>query len=114
MSAREMLFCSDKGFMKSTLSLIILNKDLPASAKFFFYKLIIYFTRFDKVSRHGRLLRNRTIAGRVVKESYGAAKQQHTFTVSPRFTGNEFETQKRVLFYTFGHLLGQNRRNFAP
>ncbi|XP_061341815.1 uncharacterized protein LOC133288121 isoform X2 [Gastrolobium bilobum] len=49
MSAREMLFCSDR--------------------------------RFDKVTRHGRRMGNRTVAGRVVKESYGAAKQQHTFTV---------------------------------
>ena len=24
----------------------------------------------------------RTVAGRIVKESYGASKQQHTFTVS--------------------------------
>ncbi|KAL9229757.1 hypothetical protein vseg_005191 [Gypsophila vaccaria] len=36
---------------------------------------------FDKVTRNGKLLGKRTIAGRVVKESYGAAKQQHTFTV---------------------------------
>ncbi|BBH06151.1 SAP domain-containing protein [Prunus dulcis] len=36
--------------------------------------------RFDKVTRHGRILGKRTVAGRVVKESYGAAKQQHTFT----------------------------------
>ncbi|XP_019420301.1 PREDICTED: zinc finger CCCH domain-containing protein 62-like isoform X1 [Lupinus angustifolius] len=39
------------------------------------------YERFDKMTRHGRILGNRTIAGRVVKESYGAAKQQHTFTV---------------------------------
>lgn len=31
--------------------------------------------------RHGRVLGKRIIAGRVVKESYGTAKQQHTFTV---------------------------------
>ncbi|XP_074295388.1 uncharacterized protein LOC141623211 isoform X2 [Silene latifolia] len=36
---------------------------------------------FEKVTRNGKLLGKRTIAGRVVKESYGAAKQQHTFTV---------------------------------
>ncbi|KAL3813600.1 hypothetical protein ACJIZ3_014868 [Penstemon smallii] len=36
---------------------------------------------FDKVTRQGRLLGRRTVAGRIVKESYGAAKQQHTFTV---------------------------------
>ncbi|XP_043714435.1 zinc finger CCCH domain-containing protein 62-like [Telopea speciosissima] len=37
--------------------------------------------RYDKVTRNGDLLGKRTIAGKVVKESYGAAKQQHTFTV---------------------------------
>nr|KYP66657.1 Zinc finger CCCH domain-containing protein 62 [Cajanus cajan] len=39
------------------------------------------YEKFDKVTRRGKLLGNRTVAGRVVKESYGAAKQQHTFTV---------------------------------
>ncbi|KAL9158121.1 hypothetical protein ABFS82_08G047500 [Erythranthe guttata] len=34
----------------------------------------------DKIPR-SRSLRWRTVAGRVIKESYGAAKQQHTFTV---------------------------------
>lgn len=37
--------------------------------------------RFDKVTRRGSPLGRRTVAGRIVKESYGAAKQQHTFTV---------------------------------
>ncbi|XP_062002692.1 zinc finger CCCH domain-containing protein 62 isoform X2 [Rosa rugosa] len=37
--------------------------------------------KFDKMTRHGRVLGKRVVAGRVVKESYGAAKQQHTFTV---------------------------------
>ncbi|XVF59469.1 hypothetical protein PTKIN_Ptkin07bG0278500 [Pterospermum kingtungense] len=37
--------------------------------------------KFDKVTRRGRHLGRRTVAGRVVKESYGKAKQQHTFTV---------------------------------
>lgn len=31
--------------------------------------------------RGGEQSGKRTIAGRIVKESYGAAKQQHTFTV---------------------------------
>ncbi|XP_024026053.1 zinc finger CCCH domain-containing protein 62 [Morus notabilis] len=31
--------------------------------------------------RHGRVLGKRIVVGRVVKESYGTAKQQHTFTV---------------------------------
>ncbi|XP_043708871.1 zinc finger CCCH domain-containing protein 62-like isoform X2 [Telopea speciosissima] len=39
------------------------------------------YERYDKVTRNGNLLGKRTVAGRVVKESYGAAKQQHTFTV---------------------------------
>ncbi|KAM7510363.1 hypothetical protein LguiB_009238 [Lonicera macranthoides] len=37
--------------------------------------------KFDKVMRTGNPLGKRTVAGRIVKESYGAAKQQHTFTV---------------------------------
>uniref|UniRef100_A0A2P2KNZ9 Uncharacterized protein n=1 Tax=Rhizophora mucronata TaxID=61149 RepID=A0A2P2KNZ9_RHIMU len=39
------------------------------------------YERFDKVTRHGKLVGRRTVAGRVIKESYGSAKQQHTFTV---------------------------------
>ncbi|KAJ4964892.1 hypothetical protein NE237_016741 [Protea cynaroides] len=39
------------------------------------------YARYDKVTRNGNVLGKRTIAGKVVKESYGAAKQQHTFTV---------------------------------
>lgn len=39
------------------------------------------YEKFSKVARHGRVRGSRTVAGRVVKESYGAAKQQHTFTV---------------------------------
>ncbi|KAF8364712.1 hypothetical protein HHK36_033312 [Tetracentron sinense] len=39
------------------------------------------YEKFNKVTRNGNLIGKRTIAGRVVKESYGAAKQQHTFTV---------------------------------
>ncbi|KAI5665913.1 hypothetical protein M9H77_15766 [Catharanthus roseus] len=39
------------------------------------------YKKFDKVARSGRVLGKRTVAGRIVKESYGAAKQQHTFTV---------------------------------
>lgn len=39
------------------------------------------YERFNKVTRHGRRLGKRTIAGKVVSESYGAARQQHTFTV---------------------------------
>ncbi|XP_039061279.1 uncharacterized protein LOC120205491 [Hibiscus syriacus] len=39
------------------------------------------YKKSDMTRRHVRLLEKRTIAGRVVKESYGKAKQQHTFTV---------------------------------
>ena len=39
------------------------------------------YEKFDKVTRRGRVLGSRTVAKRVVKESNGAAKQQHTFTV---------------------------------
>ncbi|XP_060192019.1 zinc finger CCCH domain-containing protein 62 isoform X1 [Lycium barbarum] len=39
------------------------------------------YKKFDKMTRGGEQLGKRTIAGRIVKESYGAAKQQHTFTV---------------------------------
>ncbi|CAL9770972.1 unnamed protein product [Musa acuminata subsp. burmannicoides] len=39
------------------------------------------YDKFDKVSRTANIIGKRIIAGRVVKESYGAAKQQHTFTV---------------------------------
>ncbi|CAI9110139.1 OLC1v1010117C1 [Oldenlandia corymbosa var. corymbosa] len=44
---------------------------------------VVLFTQkvFDKVTRSGRVLGRRTVAGRIIKESYGAAKQQHTFTV---------------------------------
>lgn len=33
------------------------------------------------MTRSGNGFGKRTVAGRIVKESYGAAKQQHTFTV---------------------------------
>ncbi|XP_055805138.1 zinc finger CCCH domain-containing protein 62 isoform X2 [Solanum dulcamara] len=39
------------------------------------------YKNFDKMTRGGEQLGKRTITGRIVKESYGAAKQQHTFTV---------------------------------
>ncbi|XP_031114732.1 zinc finger CCCH domain-containing protein 62-like isoform X1 [Ipomoea triloba] len=39
------------------------------------------YKNFDKVTRSADVLGKRTVAGRIVKESYGAAKQQHTFTV---------------------------------
>ncbi|XP_065874882.1 zinc finger CCCH domain-containing protein 62 [Euphorbia lathyris] len=39
------------------------------------------YEKFSKVTRNGNVLGMRTVAGRVVKESYGSTKQQHTFTV---------------------------------
>ncbi|XP_068637900.1 zinc finger CCCH domain-containing protein 62-like [Aristolochia californica] len=39
------------------------------------------YQKYDLARKGGNLIGKRTIAGRVVKESYGAAKQQHTFTV---------------------------------
>lgn len=48
---------------------------------FFFINKELISNRFNKVTRHGRRLGKRTIAGKVVSESYGAARQQHTFTV---------------------------------
>nr|GMD53931.1 zinc finger CCCH domain-containing protein 62 [Ipomoea batatas] len=39
------------------------------------------YKNFDKVTNSGDVLGKRTVAGRIVKESCSAAKQQHTFTV---------------------------------
>ncbi|XP_010558335.1 PREDICTED: zinc finger CCCH domain-containing protein 62 [Tarenaya hassleriana] len=39
------------------------------------------YQKFEKMKRSGNLLGTRTVAGKVVKESYGSAKQQHTFTI---------------------------------
>lgn len=106
MFAWEMLFCSDRKFMKSNLSaLVIFNQCFPSSPELFLYKLITHFTRFDKVTRHGKTLGNRTVAGRVVKESYGAAKQQHTFTVSLKFAAISYMKKSPVLLLglLFGH-----------
>ncbi|KAL7604355.1 hypothetical protein Lser_V15G20216 [Lactuca serriola] len=37
--------------------------------------------KYDKGANRGNIVGKRTVAGRIVKESYGASKQQHTFTV---------------------------------
>ena len=44
---------------------------------------VFFFRRFniDSRSASGPPCGTRIIAGHIVKESYGAAKQQHTFTV---------------------------------
>ncbi|KAM0948871.1 putative transcription regulator SAP family [Dioscorea sansibarensis] len=44
------------------------------------FKQRIY-SKFDKVTRGASVIGKRIVAGRTVKESYGSAKQQHTFTV---------------------------------
>ncbi|KAF2554540.1 hypothetical protein F2Q68_00018093, partial [Brassica cretica] len=38
----------------------------------------------QKVKGSGKIMGRRTVAGQVVKESYGTAKQRHTFTVNDR------------------------------
>ncbi|KAL0556269.1 hypothetical protein IC582_004781 [Cucumis melo] len=50
------------------------------------------YAKFDKVTRHRGLTRKRNVAGKVIKESYGASKQQHTFIV-------------RLFFYSTNHFL---------
>ncbi|ESQ31167.1 hypothetical protein EUTSA_v10004096mg [Eutrema salsugineum] len=37
--------------------------------------------KYEKVKGSGKIMGRRTVAGQVVKESYGTAKQQHTFTI---------------------------------
>lgn len=67
-------------FMPYTLTLWCLILDCEFSIALLIKFLVL--NRFNKVTRHGKILGRRTVAGRVVKESYGSAKQQHTFTVS--------------------------------
>ena len=60
----------------------------PQSLNLFsFFISIEYWCRKKGAPREvkGRLCGQRTNAGRIIKESYGTAKQQHTFTVSPWF-----------------------------
>lgn len=42
---------------------------------------VLVLIRFKKGTRHWKILGRRAVAGRLVKESYGSAKQQHTFIV---------------------------------
>jgi len=44
--------------------------------------MILGLNRYEKMKKSGNIMGRRTVAGQVVKESYGTAKQQHTFTVS--------------------------------
>ncbi|CAH2043139.1 unnamed protein product [Thlaspi arvense] len=37
--------------------------------------------KYEKMKGSGKVMGRRTVAGQVVKESYGTAKQQHTFTI---------------------------------
>lgn len=45
------------------------------------YSKVLVLIRFKKGTRHWKILGRRAVAGRLVKESYGSAKQQHTFIV---------------------------------
>lgn len=58
----------------------LIAKLLQSSSSFL---IRIGFLRFNIASRSasGPPCGKRIVAGRIVKESYGAAKQQHTFTV---------------------------------
>ena len=48
----------------------------------------------------GRLCGQRTNAGRIIKESYGTAKQQHTFTVSSWLPAWSYNTVRQSSSYT--------------
>ncbi|CAN8251368.1 unnamed protein product [Cochlearia groenlandica] len=37
--------------------------------------------KYEKMKGSGKIMGRRTVAGKVIKESYGTAKQQHTFTI---------------------------------
>ena len=39
------------------------------------------YEKFAEVTQHEKVLQSRIVTARVMKESYGVAKQQHTFTV---------------------------------
>lgn len=80
---KEMLYYSPR---KCTIS--IHPVDSPVCFTFFQHRVVfafwvnhVLFWSFDKMTRGGKQIGKRTIAGRIVKESYGSAKQQHTFTV---------------------------------
>lgn len=77
MYAKEMLFCSVSKYMTSNTPLLLY--DLFSGWVFLFY--LFGWSRFSKMERCGSALGMRTVAGRIVMDSYGAAKQQHTFTV---------------------------------
>ena len=79
MLAQEMWLCLNKMFTKCRCFYPLC---LPNLNEFSFTNLF-FFLRFNIASRSasGPPCGTRIIAGRIVKESYGAAKQQHTFTV---------------------------------
>jgi hypothetical protein len=52
---------------------------------------------FEKVTRHGRVIGNKVVVGRVVKESYCATKRQYTFTVNSVCTGNGLNHTKSIM-----------------
>ena len=47
----------------------------------YFWPITIFRYNVAARSSGGPSIGTRTVAGRIIKESYGAAKQQHTFTV---------------------------------
>lgn len=53
----------------------------------------------QKVYKRGQIMGKRTVAGRIVKESYGTSKQQHTFTV--RQINHHYYFRKRDISYLF-------------
>ena len=100
------LFCSLRKFMQSTQTtnssttiLVLYILDYTSNS------CSLLLNRFDKVTRHGGLIGKRTVAGRVVKESYGASKQQHTFTVRLLFCSSIHFLQSPYMFPTLVTLI---------
>lgn len=58
----------------------------------------------QKMQKSGKIVGRRTVAGQVVKESYGTAKQQHTFTVS-MMTSNVWFSWFMFYFHKLNHLV---------
>ena len=56
-----------------------------------------------KKERHGKLMGMRTVAGRVVKESYDKAKQQHIFTVEVLWSEGRKKLPPLFLLLVKGH-----------
>lgn len=84
MCALEMLSYSNRKYIRSTKPYLVYNFYMVRFNLVTF--LIDHFSwnSSDKITRSRSW---RTVAGRIVKESYGAARQQHTFTVRPILNG---------------------------